>query len=307
MYLFTLEEEKEIEQCIKISNDFIPRGYRNQLNFRNLRGLNITNIVDTFCETGRKLFLLRKGIDFGPSIDMVRGSAIHTLIEKVFKNFLSDEISSRDDLLIFINKLKDDSRLMEIIWEGDGLFKLKEAINDKEGYQRTLEELKQTLGNIIQIEIMRLLNNGAYSKDVRILELEDYIDGQSFKLGHGKVDAVLNWKDKIGICDLKSSAPYGGNDSAKYQITLYAMMMEAEHNIEVNWGAIVFPYEKINKKKVLSNNPIKVIFSIDEEIRKRTLKHVGNMNAIVQSDELPPMCRWQCNYCNAREICERGL
>lgn len=307
MYLFTESEKQDIFSLSNISIDSTLRGYKVQSNFGNLQGLNISNVVESFCETGRKLFLLRKGVDFGPSVVMINGGAIHTLIEKIFKKYISEKISNKDDLLAFFNELKDEKRLMEIIWIGDGLFKLKEATIDKEEYNRTLWSIKQTLKDITQIEIRRFVNIEDYSSDIKIIELEDFIDGSSFDLGHGKVDAVLKYGDNIGICDLKSGAPYRDNISAKFQVTLYAMMMEAQFNVDVNWGAIVFPFEKINKKKVLLDNPFKDIFSIDIEIRERTLKHLSKMDNIIQSDELPPMCRWQCNYCNAKEICERGL
>lgn len=302
MYIFSTEDERCITELIPPKDDNL-RGYNISsisTDFENLRGLNVSTVTDTFCETFRKAYLVKRGTDFGSSKPMIIGGAVHSLVYKIF-NIKIKNSSNTTTLMRDIAGLLDKDRLIEIIWGGSRLQELYNLSEDGEDYQHSLDELLQTLRDITKIEIERLKESSKYSHDVKIFDLERYVDGSVFNLNKGKVDLIAGLGNSRGICDLKTGTPYRDNIGPKLQITLYAIMLENELKINFDWGCIIFPYDKVNWQKTLLNKPIKMFFPISDDLRRKILERLETLDIILASDNPPESCRKRCN---SMEICK---
>lgn len=82
------------------------------------------------------------------------------------------------------------------------------------------------------------------------------------------------------------------------------MMMENEYRVDINWGVVIFPFEKILGVKRIREEPYKLIFSIDENIRQGVIKELGKISELLAKDELPPICDKDCF---SKDICEKGV
>jgi len=208
------------------------------------------------------------------------------------------------ELINRLNDLKSDDRLVEIIWDGGRLQELKNISDDEEDYLNSLNEIKEILNQLIDVEIGRINSINDYSRDIDLLDLEKYVDASIFYLGKGKIDLLANYHNKIGICDLKTGYPFGDNLDAKYQIALYSMMIENEYKVDINWGVVIFPFEKIGGVKRIREEPYKPIFSIDDTIRQGVIKELSEINELLAKDDLPPICN---KYCFSKDICRNGV
>ena len=243
MYLFNNSEECEVERVSEVEISSTLRGYNLNPRFELLSGLSVSEVADLYCNTMRRIYLKKNGVDFGVSVPMIRGGAVHSLIEKIFKLLIEDDFEASEDLIKLIEQLKSDDWLQEIIWSGGKLQQLFEIAGNETEYQNSIDQIKKKLIAIIEMELKRIESINSYSNKVQLLDLEKYVDGSIFHLGNGRIDLILGYKNSIGVCDLKSSYSYGDNLSAKFQIALYSMMMECEHKVDVNWGVIVFPQQ----------------------------------------------------------------
>ena len=304
MYLFSNEEVEEIAKSLEIDVNPNLRGYRLSPMFESLEGLNVSDVIDSYCDTKRRIYLKKKGIDFGINKAMLQGGAIHSLIERIFTIVKNKGFNVSSELINQLNNLKSDDRLIEIIWNGGRLQQLRSISENEEDYLNSLNEIKEILNQLIDVEIERINRIDDYSSDIELLDLEKYVDARIFYLGTGKIDLLAGYHNEIGICDLKTGYPIGDNLDAKYQITLYSMMMESEYKVDVNWGAIIFPFERIGGVKRIREEPYKHIFSIDDTIRQGVIKELNEINDLLAKDELPPMCN---KYCSSKDICRKGV
>lgn len=304
MYLFNNSEECEVERVSEVEISSTLRGYNLNPRFELLSGLSVSEVADLYCNTMRRIYLKKNGVDFGVSVPMIRGGAVHSLIEKIFKLLIEDDFEASEDLIKLIEQLKSDDWLQEIIWSGGKLQQLFEIAGNETEYQNSIDQIKKKLIAIIEMELKRIESINSYSNKVQLLDLEKYVDGSIFHLGNGRIDLILGYKNSIGVCDLKSSYSYGDNLSAKFQIALYSMMMECEHKVDVNWGVIVFPYERVNRNNYLMKHPKKIIIPINDTLRENTLDFLRNVVRILGNDEIPRICN---KFCLSKELCQEGL
>ncbi len=304
MYIFSNEEDEKIAESSKIEVDSIWRGYNITPMFELLKGLNLSDVVNNYCDTKRGIYLKKEGVDLGINKAMLQGGVIHTLIERIFTIVRKNGFKVNPELIDYLSELKSDDILIEIIWDGRRLQELKNISDDEDDYLNSVNEIKEVLTQLIDVEIGRINKINDYSNNINLLDLEKYVDASIFYLGRGKIDLLANYKNKIGICDLKTGYPFGDNLYAKYQIALYSMMMENEYKVDINWGVVIFPFEKIWGVKRIREEPYKLIFSIDENIRQGVIKELGKINELLAKDELPPMCN---KNCSSKDICEKGV
>jgi len=304
MYLFSNKEAEEIAKSSEIDVNPNLRGYSLAPMFESLKGLNISDVVDSYCDTKRRIYLKKKGVDFGINKAMIQGGAIHTLVERIFKIVIKSGFNVSSELINELKSLKSDDILVEIIWNGGRLQQLRNISDNEEDYLNSLNGIKDILNQLIDFEIERINRFNDYSSDVELLDLEKYVDASIFNLGTGKIDLLARYHNKIGICDLKTGYPVGDNLDAKYQIALYSMMMENEYKVDINWGAVIFPFEKIGRIKRVRDEPYKDIFPIGDTIRQGVIMELNKINDLLERDDLPPICN---KYCTSKDICRMGV
>lgn len=194
MYIFSNEEAEEIAESSKIEVDPIWRGYNITPMFELLKGLNLSDVVNNYCDTKRGIYLKKKGVDFGINKAMLQGGVIHTLIERIFTIVRKNSFKVNSELIDYLSELKSDDRLIEIIWDGRRLQELKNISDDEYDYLNSLNEIKETLTQLIDVEIGRINNINDYPSNINLLDLEKYVDANIFYLGRGKIDLIANYK-----------------------------------------------------------------------------------------------------------------
>lgn len=300
MYLFP---EKEAELISRIVNQDSPtvRGWDLNIQFKNLLNLNISNIMSNFCRTDRKIFQLFKGVEYGSSSAMIMGATIHSIVEKIYErvNFERAAPNLNSDSLL---GLKDENKLEEIIWAGGKLQELRNLSKSDGEYERTLSNLRNTMGDIVDFEISRFSDSG-FSNEVELVDLERYVSGFHLGTRNGKIDAIFRYRGKLGIGDLKTGKPWNENIDAKLQIAIYALLLESEIKLGIDWGVVVFPFEVNNGRKCIREEPLKDIFEIDDELRLKALQRLRNIDDMLHS-EIPPEV---CFMCNTRTLCSKEI
>lgn len=299
MYLFSKYEIELIKCASSINVPLELRGWELKKDYTKLNGVSISNIVSTYCNTNRKIYQLNKGIDYGQSEAMIFGSAVHSIVEKIYEKKLlhSDDT---DELQLSLTKLKEDNVLTFLIWNGDKLQVLHDlSSNDKE-YEMKLDRIKKTMMSIIDYEIERIINPNL-SDEVQILDLERYVNGSSLSIGTGKIDVVFRYKDSIGIGDLKTGKPWKDNHDYKVQIAVYAMLLEAEIKRKIDWGVVIFPFEFNDGNRNLRDIPLKDVFPISSELRMEVIERFDIIEELLLSEHPPQIC----NKCKTRSICSQ--
>ena len=297
MYLFSADETNSIAQVMYESVDSELRGWNQRKYYTKLCDLNISNIVNSYCLTNRKIYQLSRGVYYGQSEAMIVGSAIHSIVEKIYEKVLEGSDKSKE-LLQELADFKDDKFLMYLIRNGDKLQALRDLSASNSKYEEKLTEIKELLRNIVDFEIERLKNHDLIS-EVVILDLEKYVNGNSFSIGSGKIDVVFNYKNSIGIGDLKSGKPWKDNYDAKLQITIYAMLLETEIKKNVDWGVIIFPFEYDGEGRSLSVQPFKIIFPISSKLRKEALLRFDKIEKLLCEGKEPQICI----KCRSQSLC----
>jgi len=304
MYLFQQPEINTIAQYAFTNIDPEMRGYSISPSFDSFPGMSASQITNMYCPTGRKLFLEKSLVDFGKNIHLVKGGAIHSLIERIFRSFSRNEWNN-DEFIDYLKSLKSEEVLHEILWEGERLDDLHAISGSEEKYSQDLNMLFSELRRIIDLEINRFRNidNGGV---ISIVDIEKYVSVYLFYLNKGKIDTLLTFDEKIGVCDLKTGNPYKENTQHKYQVALYAMLFERDYHIDINWGVLVFPYKKIMRRKTLLDKPYQQIFPIGDSLRNDLLSHLGFAHGVLSAKQIPEMCS-STKVCFSREICLKGI
>ena len=96
--------------------------------FEALEGLNVSEVLDNYCDTKRRIYLKKRGVDFGINKPMLEGGAVHSLIERLFHIVIENEFKVDSELIVQIRGLKSDDRLIEIIWDGGKLQQLRPRV-----------------------------------------------------------------------------------------------------------------------------------------------------------------------------------
>ena len=296
MYFFSKEEENSITNELSEISDSL-RGWNLKKRYDRLKALNISNLSSTFCVTDRKLYQIYKGINFGASVDMIIGSSIHSIVEKIFESafFLNNGNSGID---AFLDKIKDSKMLEQLIWNGGRLQELRNLCADEIDFQTKLEDMKTAMRDIVDLEKTRLGDSSLNSR-VKIADLERYVSGESLNISNGKIDAIFTFDEKIGLGDLKTGRPWKDNKDAKIQIAIYALLLEAEIKREIDWGVVIFPYDTLNLTKKLRVTPLKDIFGIGDELRSEALTRLQSVNEMLDGGNSPEICY----RCRTRDIC----
>jgi len=296
MYLFSKEEIQKIKELIV---DISPslRGWNLTYKFSKLKPLNIAVIANTYCDTDRKIYQIYKGVDYGTSEAMITGAVIHSLVEEIF-NSCELELESKSSVLDTVAQLKDENSMEQLIWNGGKLQQLRLLCSSDEEYDSKIKDLKTTMKDVVDFEAARLTNPEINNK-IWILDIEKSVSGFSLNMGNGKIDVVLRNEGNIGIGDLKTGRPWGDNRDAKIQMTIYALLLESEAKNEVNWGAVIFPFDFGYGSKFLRKTPLKDIFGIDDEVRMDALQRLSDVEKLLSSDKLPELC----GRCRTKELC----
>ena len=296
MYLFSNEEEDSITSELSQISDSL-RGWNLKKRYDRLKALNISNLSSTFCITDRKLYQIYKGINFGTSVDMIIGSSIHSIVEKIFESVLFAN-NGNFGIDAFLDKIKDEKMLEQFIWNGGRLQELRNLSADEREFQTKLENMKTAMRNIVDLEMTRVGDSSLNSR-AKILDLERYVSGESMQISNGKIDAILTFNEKIGLGDLKTGRPWKDNKDAKLQITIYALLLEAEIKREIDWGVVIFPYDTLNGTKKLRVTPLKDVFGIGDELRSEALTRLQSVNEMLHRENPPEVCY----RCRTRDIC----
>ncbi len=262
--------------------------------------MNISNIVNTYCTTNRKIYQLSRGVDYGQSEAMILGSAVHSVIEKIYEKAklrLLNPIDFQESL----GGLKDDKYLTYLIWNGDKLQALFDLSSNEEEYESRLSEIIELMKEIVDFEIKRL-EDQKLSREILILDLEKYVNGFPLSIGTGKIDVVFRYEESIGVGDLKTGKIWGDNHDSKIQITIYAMLLESELKRNVDWGAVIFPFDYVNGTRTLRREPLKVIFPITTELREEALERLDEIEKLLCDGAAPKLCY----RCRTQTICQMG-
>ncbi len=297
MYLFS---KFEIESLKDLSSIYLPselRGWELKKNYTKLNGVSISNLVSTYCSTNRKIYQLNKGIDYGQSEAMIFGSAIHAIVEKIYEAMLRYS-DNTDELQRSLNKLKEENVLTSLIWNGDKLQALHDLSPNDIEYELKLEKIKETMRDLIDYEIERFTDPNLYN-EVRILDLERYVNGNSLSIGTGKIDVIFRYKESLGIGDLKTGKMWKDNHDSKVQITVYAMLLEAEIKRKIDWGVVIFPFEINDGNRNLKATPFKDIFPISSELRMEVIERFDEIEGLLQGNHSPEICY----KCKTKSIC----
>lgn len=296
MYFFSNQEEASITNELSHISDSL-RGWNLKKRYDRLKVLNISNLSSTFCVTDRKIYQIYKGINFGSSVDMIIGSSIHSIVEKIFESvfFVNHSNSGLD---AFLDKIKDGKMLEQFIWNGGRLQELRNLCADESEFQMKLEDIKKAMRDIVDLEEKRLGDPSLKSR-VAIADLERYVSGDSMNISTGKIDAIFKFNGKIGLGDLKTGRPWKDNRDAKLQITIYALLLEAEIKKKIDWGVVIFPYDTLNSTKKLRVTPLKDIFGIGDELRSAALTRLQSVNEMLVREDTPEICY----RCRTRDIC----
>jgi CRISPR/Cas system-associated exonuclease Cas4 (RecB family) len=296
MYFFSNQEEASITNELSHISDSL-RGWNLKKRYDRLKVLNISNLSSTFCVTDRKIYQIYKGINFGSSVDMIIGSSIHSIVEKIFESvfFVNHSNSGLD---AFLDKIKDGKMLEQFIWNGGRLQELRNLCADESEFQMKLEDIKKAMRDIVDLEEKRLGDPSLKSR-VAIADLERYVSGDSMNISTGKIDAIFKFNGKIGLGDLKTGRPWKDNRDAKLQITIYALLLEAEIKKKIDWGVVIFPYDTLNSTKKLRVTPLKDIFGIGDELRSAALTRPQSVNEMLVREDTPEICY----RCRTRDIC----
>lgn len=288
MYIFTKRETAEISKKLPPEAK-VTRGWEYINEYSNLNEIPISNIVNTFCKTDRRAYLLSRGNDLGKSKDMLFGMTIHTVVENLFTHLMKESLFIPTRIIDYINHISSEEKVMELIWGGTRLQNLKDLCVNEREYEEALGTLKKSVYNLLQLERNRLISREVDS-DIELVDIERYVSGNAYNLPNGKVDAIVSYRNKLGVCDLKTGNSYKDNFDSKLQVTAYSLMLEYETGLDIDWGAIVFPYQKINGKRILRSEPFRDIFPIDQNLRNSLFSRLKYLDAIVERSEAPGIC-----------------
>ncbi|MCL5783587.1 MAG: CRISPR-associated protein Cas4 [Candidatus Thermoplasmatota archaeon] len=288
MYIFTKKELAEISTKV-LPDTKVTRGWDGINECKNLNDIPISNIANTFCKSDRRVFLLSRGMDFGKSKDMLFGMTIHTVVEDLFTHIMKESLFTPARIVDYIDHISSEEKVMELIWGGTRLQTLKDLCANEREYEGTLEYLKRSVNDLLDLERDRLTSKDL-NFEVELVDIERYVSGNAYNLSNGKADAIVSYGHKLGICDLKTSNPFKDNFDSKLQVTAYGLMLEYETGFDVDWGVIVFPYQKIYEKKTLRSEPFKDIFPIDQNMRNSLFSRLKYLDALVENSQAPRMC-----------------
>lgn len=274
------------------------RGWFFDRKFKNLKGVNISSISNTFCKTSRRTYQLFRGVDFGTSKEMAFGAAIHSVVEHAFSEIIKSS-QSGNSALVGLSRLKHEEKLTEMLFKENQLQLISDLSSSENEYSATLSNTISQMRDIVSLEIERYESLKDENK-LRIADLERYVSGEPFNLGTGKIDAILIHENAIGIADLKTGRPWKDNVDAKIQITIYSLMLEKETGRDVNWGLIVFPFKRDESgKRMIRDTPLKIFFSINDGLRNQAINRLVEVDELLESG-LPPKI---CSLCRSEDLC----
>lgn len=300
MYLFSEKEVRKIREALNRTSTTI-RGWTLEKKVGSLKKLNISNIASTYCRTDRKLFQTYYGVSFGTSEAMIRGSAIHSIVERVFSLILTNSRSAKS-LANILSELKSAAKLDQLVWNGSKLQELRNISENVLDYQHRLTDLEASMREIVDLEIKRLSDPELTNK-VKIMDLERFVTGDVLNLGTGKLDVIFKCEKDVGIGDLKTGKSWRDNKDVKIQVALYSMLLEAATRKSVDWGAVIFPFDSINGHKTLKIEPLKEIFGIGDTLRFEALDRLEKVEDILSSSDPPELC----SRCTTLELCSRVI
>ncbi len=260
--------------------------------------------INTYFQCPKKYYYIYKlKMSTKPSIHLVRGSAAHEVLEKMYS--LLPEVLSEN--------YKQD---LETI----GLALLKKAWKEAKPEFDTLDMSAQEIEQYYEETQMMIKNYIAYiSKRIDALMAEESIPfADAFRkltprveeeylswdyYVKGFIDVIEEFGDKVRIMDYKTSKRNKLTDGYKLQLAIYAMLYNEKHGKlpeEVGIYFIKFP------------NP-ELIIKVDDELVKLAKFKIEQIHASTESDDIDdypmnktPLCKWSSGQCDFYEYCFGG-
>jgi len=260
--------------------------------------------MNTYFQCPRKYFYIYKlKMRTSPSIHLVRGSAAHLALEKLFSllpEVLSDNY--KRDLQIIVTEL------LKKAWREskEEFDKLDMSPQQIEEY---LEETKQMVINQVnfiskQVESAMIKYNIAFPEAFRKITPkveEEYLSWDYYVKGF--IDVIENIDGKIRLMDYKTSKRAKMTDQYKLQLAIYSLLYQEKHGKlpdEVGIYFIKFP------------NP-EMTIKVDEELVNLAKFKIEQIHASTTGDDIgdypknqTPLCKWSSGQCDFYDYCFKG-
>ena len=260
--------------------------------------------INTYFQCPRKYYYIYKlKMQTKPSIHLVRGSAAHYALEKMYSllpEVLSDNYQSDLETI--------GLELLKKAWK-ESKKEFEKLDLSQQQLDQYYEETQLMIKNYISFFSKRLDElmakesipfAEAFRKLTPRVE-EEYLSWENYVKGF--IDVIEEFEGKVRIMDYKTSKKNTLTDGYKLQLAIYAMLYQEKHGRlpdEVGIYFIKFP------------NP-ELVIKADEELVKLAKFKIEQIHASTDSDDINDypinktgLCKWSSGQCDFYDYCFGG-
>ena len=265
------------------------------------RRIESPSSINTYKQCPRKYhYLYVKRLPTSPSIHLVRGSVIHSVLEDFYDAELDELVTQNYKFL--------HARLLTLFtrhWRKN-TYQLSQLNMTEQEIQAFFDEsvmMLQSWFNRFKHKHQARMEKGAsfqeaYAQLTPVRE-EEYLSEEYFVKGY--IDAIHHIDDKVFVLDYKTSK--NGHISPEYrlQLAIYALLYEEKHGRKPDYVGIDFL------------KSIEQVIPVDGELVKEAQFEIEQIHASTTSDEIEdypmnpsPLCKWKSGQCDYYSLCFEG-
>ncbi len=225
-----------------------------------------------------------------PSIHLIRGRIVHTVLEEFFKiNIDSLSEDFKDELKIII---QDN---LNTTWENN-----KEELNSLGLTEQELKFYKSESEGMVFNWITRFTEKIQTKQDFKKLKpiTELHISSESLRT-RGFIDSIQNIDNSIIITDYKTSKKFKITNDYKLQLAIYALLYKKKYGITPSKVGIDFL--KHDEVHIDVNQEL-----LDLAKKEIELIHLRTISKLQEdyTKKPSPLCKWSTGQCDFYEICK---
>ncbi|MEA3399048.1 MAG: PD-(D/E)XK nuclease family protein, partial [Patescibacteria group bacterium] len=257
--------------------------------------------MNTYFQCPRKYFYIYKlKMRTAPSIHLVRGSAAHYALEKLYSlvpEVLSDNY--RQDLKTIAVEL------LKKAWK-DSKEEFDKLDMSEQQIEQYLEETKTMMLNQVNF-VSEKIDSYIQSKDSNFVDAfralspkveEEYLSWDYYVKGF--IDVIEDFDGVVRLMDYKTSKRAKMSDQYKLQLAIYALLYSEKHGKlpdEVGIYFVKFPQPEMTLK-------------VDDELLQLAKFKIEQIHASTTGDDIvdfpknqTPLCKWSSGQCDFYDYC----